>query len=176
MVVIVIIFLKNMLKSIALLLGIVISFPLIVLNGIRVIIIDIFKEVNILYLKKRKYNEKKIKRKLYIQIYRILALEKEINLCEDFAISKEEYKSYTTLKYLFTRNKDTFTYRKDADKYLYNFYDFNAHKDMFIEKWIKEVKEMLKDDECITIEETFIEDCLEESSLKKILKISLVEK
>ena len=137
---------------------------------------DILKEINLLYLKKRKYNEKKIKRKLYIQIYRILLLEKEISLCEDFAICKEEYESYTTLKYLFTRNKNTFVYKKDADKYLYNFYDFNAHKDMFIEKWIKEIKEMLKDDEHISIEETFIENNLEESSSKKILKISLIEK
>lgn len=159
-----------------LLLSVVISFPFILLNGIRIIIVDIFKEINLLYLKKRKYNEKKVKRKLYIQIYKILALEKEINLCEDFAISQEEYESYTTLKYLFTKNKNTFTYKKDSDKYLYNFYDFNAHKDMFIEKWIKEIKDMLQNDEYISIKETFIENHLEESSSKKILKISLIEK
>ena len=136
---------------------------------------DILKEINLLYLKKRKYNEKKIKRKLYIQIYRILLLEKEINLCEDFAICKEEYESYTTLKYLFTKNKNTFKYNKGSDKYLYQFYDFNAHKDMFIEKWIKEIQLMFKTDKYIKLEEAYVDSLYDASQKKKVLKISLVE-
>lgn len=168
-------YLKKILKSIALLLTIIITYPLIILNGIRQIIVDIFKALRIGYLKKKKFSEKKIKRKLYLQIYRILVNEKEINLTNDFYITKDEYSSYTTLKYLFTENKNTFEYIKNTDKYLYQFYDFNAHKDMFIETWIEEIKLMLEADKFIKIEEAYVDDLNDNSKKKKVLRISLIE-
>ena len=168
-------YLKTILKSVALLLGIIVTYPLIILNGIRQILVDVFKACRIGYLKKKKFREKKIKRRLYLQIYRILVNEKEINLTDEFYITKDEYSSYTTLKYLFTKNKNTFRYIKNSDKYLYQYYDFNAHKDMFIETWIEEIKLMLESDEFIKIEEAYVDDLNDNSKKKKVLRISLIE-
>ena len=159
-----------------LLLSIILTYPFIILNGIRQIVVDIFKALRIEYLKKKKFNEKKVKRRLYIQIYRILVNEKEIHLTDDFYITKDEYSCYTTLKYLFTKNKYTFKYRKSCDKYLYQFYDFNAHKDMFIEKWIEEIKSMFSSDEFIKLEEVFVDNFDKTMEKKKVFKLSFIDK
>lgn len=115
--------------------------------------------------------KKKVKKRLYNRLRQILSAEKEIIICKEFWIPIEEYDYYTTLKYIFTGNKRSFIYRKGCDKYLYNFYDFNAYKDGFIEKWIEEIKKMFDSENSIRVEEIIIKDS-DDAKNRSILKIS----
>lgn len=134
------------------------------------IVINILSNIYFRYLESKKYSEKKVKRKLYAQIKQILSTEKEIYLCKEFWISPEKYKYYTTLKYLFTKNKSSFVYRKDSSRYLYNYYNFNAHKEDFLDKWIQIIKSW--NDKDIIIEEIVLKNSSEDDDGKSVLKIT----
>ena len=149
-------------------------FPILIVLSIKDIICDIINNIKYSYLKKKKYNKDKIRKRLYHQICKILVENKEIVLCRDFYISSEEYSLYTTLKYLFTKNKDTFLYKKGSDKCLFYFYDFNAHEDGFVEKWIEEIKSMFECHNFIECREDFVEDYYDETVKRSVLRISLV--
>lgn len=155
------------------LIGIIII-PLFVIASILGMVFKIFASIYNKYLEVKKYSERKVKRKLYTQIKKILSKEKEIYLCKDFWISPDEQSSYTTLKYLFTKNKDTFVYKKGSDRYLYNYYDFNAHKEDFVCKWIEEIRNL--NGSGIVVEETLVENYLDESEKKSVLKITCSQK
>ena len=152
----------------------VIIIPLFVIASIIGMVFKMFTGMYNKYLEAKKYNEKRVKRKLYAQIKKILSKEKEIYICKDFWISPNEQSSYTTLKYLFTKNKDALVYKKGTDRYLYNYYDFNAYKDDFVNKWIKEISDLNGSD--ISVEETVVENYLDESEKKTVLKITCNKK
>lgn len=162
---------EKIFNAILFLLAGVIAIPLMIVLAL----IETIREFlgNIIYkcLSNRKYNEKKVKKKLYNRLKKMLTIEKEINICKEFWIPIEEYDSYTTLKYLFTGNKMSFIYRKGCDKYLYNFYDFNAHKDGFTEKWIEEIRNMFKSEESIKVEDIVIENSNDNKKNRNILRI-----
>lgn len=120
---------------------------------------------------RRRYNEKKVKRKLYDRIEKMLCYRKEIDICKEFWIPVEEYDSCITLKYIFTGNKRSFIYRKDIDKYLYNFYDANAHKDGFVEKWIEEIRNMFDSDSYVLVEDAIVENPYDDTKNRNVLRI-----
>lgn len=150
----------------------IIAIPLMIVLALIETIRELLGSIMYKCLSNRKYNEKKVKKKLYNKLRKILSIEKEINICKEFWIPIEEYDSYTTLKYLFTGNKISFIYRKGCDKYLYNFYDFNAHKDGFVEKWIEEIKNMFDSEDSIKVEEVVVENSNDNKKNRNILRIS----
>lgn len=124
------------------------------------------------YLSNKKYNEKKVRKKLYKKLSKMIYLKKEINISKEFWIQLEEYNSYTTLKYIFTNNKISFVYRKDCDKYLYNYYDFNAHEDGFIDRWIDEIRDMFNSESKIILEDIVMESPLDKTKKVDVLRIT----
>lgn len=146
-----------------------IMFILFVIESIK----KIANYISNLYLSNKKYNENKIKKKLYKRIQSILNKQKEIHINKAFWIPKDDYDRYITLKYLFTNNKETFKYNKSCDKYLYNYYDYNAYQDGFIEKWIEEIKLMFLSNNAVEVKDIVEKD---EKDEKYILKIKEKEK
>ena len=131
---------------------------------------DLFGGIYVKYLSVKKYNENMVRKKLGTQLYKLLLEDKKIYICDEYWIKSEEYSSYVTLKYIFTGDKKIFKYNKKYDKYLYNFFDFNAYKEGFTQKWINEIKNIK--DERISVKEVVIKDYFDETKEKKVLEVS----
>ena len=126
------------------------------------------------YLSNKKYNEAKVRRKLYKRIYEMLRIQKEVAICNNLWISHGEYASYVTLNYIFTNNTNSFVYRKNVDKYLYNFYDFNGYKDDFVFKWINEIKRMFETVSDVQIEEIQVKNPCNPDECKDVLLLKIM--
>lgn len=162
---------KKIFSVILFILTSVVVIPLMILLALIETIREFMGHLICKYLSNRRYNEKKVKKKLYNRLRKMLSVEKEINICKEFWIPIEEYDSYTTLKYLFTGNKISFVYRKGCDKYLYNYYDFNAYKDGFVEKWIEEIKKMFASEKSIKVEDITMESSNDNTKSVEVLRL-----
>lgn len=147
---------------------VVVAVPVVVVWGVIELIAKMLFAISDKFWQVRKYSEKKVRRKLEARIKKVVRREGEIYLCKDFWISPDEYSLYTTLKYLFTGNKEDFECKRGCDKYLFNYYDLNAHKEDFVEKWIRELKGL--NSRNINVQEATIST--PDSSEKSVLKIS----
>lgn len=165
--------LEKIIKTIIFLFTILISAPFILTFAIINILKNVLEYITYRYMCNKKFNEKKVKKKLYKKLKRILHIKKEINICKEFWIPIDEYESYTTLKYLFTENKNSFVYKKGCDKYLYNFYDMNAYKEDFIEKWIDEIKKMFSSEDYVKIEDITISNPIDDTKSRDVVRVSI---
>lgn len=165
--------LKEIVNVFLFLLTIIVSAPFLLIAIIVTLLKRLIDYIAYKHICNKKFNEKKIKRKLYNRLKQILYVKREIKICKEFWIPFEEYEYYITLKYIFTENKKSFIYRKGSDKYLYNFYDMNAYKEGFIEKWIEEIKNMFSLEESVKIEDITIPSPIDNAKSRDVVRVSI---
>lgn len=133
-------FFKRVLNIILFTVSFVVFVPIFTLFSVgELLMFKIFKLTS-RYWERKKYNEIKVQKKLRKAILKELKKNGFFYLVDKYALDREEYVTCVNLKYLFTSNKEDFVYKIGTSKYLFNYYDFNAHKDGFVDKWIKKIQ------------------------------------
>ena len=134
-------FFRKIFTVILFFLSVVVMIPLLFVLSVGEKIVELMSRLIVKCLSKKNYNERKVRKRLIKRIKRELKKVGFFYLSDKYTLTDEEYCLYVNLKYLFTDNKRDFVYKLGTDMYLYNYYDFNANKDGFIDKWIKEIKD-----------------------------------